>query len=124
MTRPIKSLSVDGATSTGPGEVVQAQGHGNILVFVIARNLDAGSDSFNVELEHSLNEGGDWDTLETVTDGDIDEETATKYLSNVAVDELRANVTEFIDASGDDLSVDAFVSINGNPGTAYTHRSA
>lgn len=120
MTRPIKSLSIGGATSTGQGKVVQAQGHGNVLLFVIAPNLDTNNDTLTVELEHSLNDGEDWDTLETVTEADVEDETATEYLSNVAVDELRANLTELTDAAGDDLTVDVFVSVNGNPGTAYT----
>ncbi|PSQ05241.1 hypothetical protein BRC97_09905 [Halobacteriales archaeon QS_6_71_20] len=122
MSRPIRSLSLDAATSTGPGDVVRTKGHRNVLLFVIARNFDSGADTLTVALEHSLNDGGDWDTLTTVTEADVDGETATESLSNVAVEELRATVTDFTDNSGDDLEVDAFVSANGNPGTGYTTR--
>ena len=120
MSRPIRSLSLNAANSTGPGEEVASKGHDNVLLFVIARNLES-TDTFTVELEHTLN-GDDWDTLASVTEADVDGKTATEFVSNVAVDELRAYLTEVTDDSGDDLEVDAFVSANGNPGTGYTTR--
>ena len=120
MSRPIRSLSLDAATSTGPGEKVASKGHDNVLLFVIARNLES-TDTFTVELEHTLN-GDDWDTLASVTEADVDGKTATEFVSNIAVDELRAYLTEFTDDSGGDLEVDAFVSANGNPGTGYSSR--
>ncbi|QZP38543.1 hypothetical protein [Halobaculum magnesiiphilum] len=122
MSRPIKSLSLDSASTTGAGDVIASKGHDNVLLFVIARNLDP-ADTFAVELEHTLN-GDDWDTLATVTEADVDGETATEFVSNVAVDELRASLTEITDDSGGDLEVDAFVSANGNPSAGYSSRRA
>lgn len=121
MTRPIKSLSIDQSSSTGPGRSVRSKGHPNILLFVIARNLDSANDTLTVEVEHSP-DGDTWDSILSLSQSDIEGGTATVFESDVPVDEVRAHITEFNDASGDDLSVDAFVQAGGSSGSAYKFR--
>jgi hypothetical protein len=116
VSRPLNELSLDGATGTATGEEFAGKGHTHFTLFVIAWNIDTGSDTLTVELQHSPR-GDTWTPLTSVTETDITGESASTS-TRVATETVRASVTDFSDASGNDLSVDAYVLASGNTGLA------
>ncbi|MFK8213257.1 hypothetical protein [Haloferax volcanii] len=106
---------------TASGEVHRQQGYPNVSLVVVASNLDAANDALTVVLEHSAR-GEKWESLASIGESDFDGEVGSIRLSGVALEYLRASITSFDDVSGDDLSVDAYLLLNGNPGAAMAGR--
>jgi len=144
MSRPFRAKSHDAVSSTGSGESHETKGHNSLGLFVVARNLDTGTDTLNVRVEASpTNLGDEWATIDTVqgggttttrltvdtndfedTDGD-GTYVAYIYAHGVSVEYVRANITSFTDSAGSDLEVDTYImgANNGGTGHAYDHVS-
>lgn len=115
MSRPLNEASVENQAATGAGESFSSKGHVHVRLFVHAADLDSANDTLTVALEHSPR-GQQWETLGSVSETDFSGEVASVAVPNVAVEQLRANVTAITDAANGDLSVTAYVMAAGNPG--------
>ena len=124
MSRPIKKRSHDAATATGPGAKTRTKGHKVVGIFVSAPNVEPSVDTVNVEIEvspdgehwASVNEGGgDRGSVSTV---DFNESgNAYVVVDGIAADYARSRITEYNDAAGGDLEVDAWLMATGWTGS-------
>lgn len=129
MTRPIEKKSLHEAAAAADGDSLRTLGHKEIGLFVVAQNLDSANDTLAVRVEGAVRteNGKVWapmgDSEDITADGFSDRGEGvfaayTKY-RGLAINEVRAAVTDFSDGSGDgDLSVDAFILLNGDAGAA------
>lgn len=130
MSNPRNYRSLDDVTANGAGEEVRANGHYHVTLFVAATALDtAGGDTLTVVLEGSP-DGVRWDTLDddqgtevSISEGDLDtdpdsgEDTASVTHRGAYYEFYRARLSNYNDAGGGDLLVDAFIMAGGNAGS-------
>lgn len=139
MSRPVRAKSHDAVSSASAGETFETKGHTAIGLFVVARNLDTGSDTLDVRVEASpTGSGGEWTTIDSKkggggskttrlslgandfedTDGD-GTYVAFLFAAGIPAQYVRANITTFTDASGSDLEADSYIMLAGNGGTGH-----
>lgn len=123
MARPVQEKSLDAVSSAQSGSAIEMGGRISVMMHVIARNVDTTNDTVDVDLEVSQDEGNNWAKLRDETGTQIGQLTLSEagdpdgtgttaahlYIHGVAADKLRANLTNFTDASGSDLEVDVYV---------------
>lgn len=121
MSRPIEKQSVSGQSSTGAGEAFSMKGHDSVGLALDTANVDTANDTLTVRLEAKV--GGTWMAVKDaagnaveITESDVVDGSLLVFAPGFAATEVRANVTSFSDASGSDLSVDAWVLGTGNAG--------
>lgn len=131
MPRQHKCRSVDSATSTVEGSTFESRGHNSVGLFVIAKNLDTGSDTLEVVLDavHTdentssektgpvrRNDGGPGGTTRIgVNESDFadpdgnDTYAAFAYAHGVPAEHFAARVSSFTDSANGDLEVTAWL---------------
>lgn len=129
MARPVMEKSVDGQTGTGGGEHLETGGRITISLFAIAPNLDTANDDLDVVLDGSM-DGENWVEMSdlSLTTSDFEDvsgdgtSAALSTFQGAAVRYIRARVSSYTDADGDDLSVTAWVGASHNSDSARDYR--
>lgn len=122
MANPVNKKSVTGATGTTAGESTRSRAHYHLTLHANAANIDTTNDTLTVELQGSPDRAT-WDTVATLTQSDFDSDllgttdpTGSATVTGAYYEHLRVAITEFTDAAGADLSVDAWIMAAGNAG--------
>lgn len=133
MARPYAVRSHQGATSTGYGEQSRTKGHTALGLYVLARNVDPGSDTLTVQLHTGFKDhNGDVNVTKLAnydlelkvsdlqdTDGNGEYE-AMISVSNIPAEYVRAYISEFNDSDpSTELEVDTYMLAANSSGTAH-----
>lgn len=138
MARAVQEKSIENATASTAGSVMQTGGRVSVSLWVLADNLDDANDTLDVQIEVSMNDGTDWALLRDETGTQVGNVTLSEFddpdgngnftafvtVHGVAADQVRARITTLTDSAGGDLSVDAVVAASSNPNSAKRYRSA